>query len=53
MPPAIMIRRLYQAILYLHPRDFRERFAEEMLWIFDEEFAEGNSGRLLLMESAL
>jgi hypothetical protein len=31
-----MKRFLYRFLLYLHPPDFRERFAAEMLWIFDE-----------------
>ncbi len=32
-----MIKRsIYQLLLRLHPAAFQERFAEEMLWIFDE-----------------
>ena len=31
-----MFRSLYRLLLYLHPPLFRQRFAEEMLWIFDE-----------------
>jgi len=31
-----MIRLLYLCLLRLHPRRFRERFAGEMLWIFDQ-----------------
>lgn len=31
-----MIRILYLSLLRLHPPSFRERFAEEMLRIFDE-----------------
>jgi CubicO group peptidase (beta-lactamase class C family) len=31
-----MVRSLYRGLLRLHPAAFRERFAEEMLWIFDE-----------------
>ena len=31
-----MIRALYCSLLRLHPRRFREHFAEEMFWIFDE-----------------
>jgi hypothetical protein len=31
-----VMRSLYLSFLWLHPRSFRERFAEEMLWIFDE-----------------
>jgi hypothetical protein len=29
-------RSLYRALLRLHPSGFRTRFADEMLWIFDE-----------------
>ena len=32
-----MTRLLYRRLLHLHPACFRERFAEEMLWIFDQE----------------
>lgn len=31
-----MIRFLYVCLLRLHPRLFRQRFGEEMLWIFDQ-----------------
>jgi hypothetical protein len=31
-----MTRTLYRFLLRLHPREFREEFAEEMLWIFDQ-----------------
>jgi D-alanyl-D-alanine carboxypeptidase len=31
-----MCRSLYRLLLNLHPPAFRERFAEEMMWIFDE-----------------
>src|SRR5438477_4297040 len=31
-----MTRPLYQCLLRMHPPAFRRRFAEEMLWIFDE-----------------
>jgi hypothetical protein len=30
-----VIRPLYRGLLWLHPTSFEERFAEEMLWIFD------------------
>jgi hypothetical protein len=30
------MRSLYLSLLWLHPRSFRKRFADEMLWIFDE-----------------
>jgi hypothetical protein len=30
-----MIRPLYRSLLWLHPASFEERFAEEMLWIYD------------------
>ncbi len=32
-----MLRLLYRIVLRLHPREFRRRYAEEMLWIFDQE----------------
>src|SRR5678815_3268359 len=41
----VMIRFLYICLLRLHPRQFRQRFADEMLWIFDQT-AE-NRGRLV------
>src|SRR5260370_2634076 len=34
-----MLRALYRGLLYLHPPAFRQRFAEEMLWVFDEAAA--------------
>jgi CubicO group peptidase (beta-lactamase class C family) len=34
-----MCRSLYRLLLNLHPPAFRERFAAEMLWIFDEAAA--------------
>ncbi len=39
-------RMLYRTILHLHPAPFRERFAGEMLWIFDEMFAERGMWKL-------
>jgi hypothetical protein len=40
-------RATYQLLLRIHPAPFRDRFAEEMLWIFDEENQKGHGGRLL------
>ena len=34
-----MTRIFYRALLWLHPPRFRERYAEEMAWIFDETAA--------------
>ena len=31
-----MNRAIYKGLLWLHPASFRNRFADEMLWIFDE-----------------
>ena len=31
-----MLRAVYSVFLALHPAQFRERFAGEMLWIFDQ-----------------
>lgn len=36
-----MTRSLYRSLLWLHPRDFRARFTEEMLWIYDETASAG------------
>jgi hypothetical protein len=41
------LRVIYRAILHLHPPAFRDRFGEEMLWIFDEQTREGRSFQLL------
>jgi hypothetical protein len=30
------VRTLYRLLLQLHPPAFRQRYAEEMLWIFDQ-----------------
>jgi hypothetical protein len=40
-------RVAYRLILRAHPAPFRERFGEEMLWIFDEECSSG-AGRLFV-----
>jgi hypothetical protein len=40
-------RLIYRFILRIHPRLFRERFSDEMLWIFDEECQRGGASRLL------
>jgi hypothetical protein len=41
------VRLFYRALLHLHPVSFRDRFGEEMLWIFDEQTREGRSFHLL------
>jgi len=42
----VIKRRIYQLLLRLHPAAFQERFAEEMLWIFDEMLNDIGSTRL-------
>ncbi|HEV3275778.1 MAG TPA: hypothetical protein VG860_03085 [Terriglobia bacterium] len=42
-----MTRAIYGALLWLHPPHFRERFAAEMLWLFDETVAAEGAGSLL------
>ena len=42
-----MVRSVYASILRLHPRPFRQRFAEEMLWIFDQTMGPRARGALL------
>ena len=46
-----MIRALYSALLRVHPRAFRDRFADEMLCIYDEISA--TAGRGLLFYDAV
>jgi hypothetical protein len=46
-----MMRSLYRFLLSLHPREFREEFAAEMLWIFDE--AAGTLGPIPLLADAV
>jgi hypothetical protein len=41
-----IFRALYRLLLKLHPPAFRERFAAEMLWIFDEAAATQGVSRL-------
>jgi hypothetical protein len=36
-----LCRLAYRAVIHLHPRNFREEFGAEMLWIFDEESRNG------------
>jgi hypothetical protein len=45
-----MKRSLYRCLLWLHPPAFRQRFAEEMLWIFDET---ANTGATRLLADGL
>lgn len=42
------LRLLYRALLHLHPNSFRDRFGEEMLWIFDEQTRQSRSLPLLV-----
>jgi hypothetical protein len=39
-------RRIYRLLLRLHPPAFRERFADEMLWLFDETLADAGLFKL-------
>jgi len=59
-----MMRWIYQGLLWLHPPAFRQQFAGEMLWIFDEAssargvvplFADGviSLGRQWLLRSGM
>jgi hypothetical protein len=40
-------RTLYKTILNLHPAPFRERFSQEMLWIFDETVLDAGASRMV------
>jgi hypothetical protein len=41
------MRFLYALLISLHPPSFRELFAQEMLWIFDEAVNSWGAGSLL------
>jgi hypothetical protein len=41
-----MIRCLYTCLLRIHPAHFRQRFSDEMLWIFDEAAAHRHTAPL-------
>lgn len=42
----MMIRTFYHWLISLHPPVFRERFADELLWIFDESRDASGTGTL-------
>ena len=42
----MIVRTLYRFLLRLHPAAFRERFAEELLWIYDKSLPQQGSPRL-------
>lgn len=41
-----MTRAFYRSLLWLHPPRFRERYAEEMTWIYDETATAGEKAFL-------
>jgi hypothetical protein len=41
------MRFLYSLLISLHPPSFRERFAQEMSWIFEEAASSWGAGSLL------
>jgi hypothetical protein len=43
---ADFIRSSYRLVVRMHPGVFRERFGDEMLWIFDEERRRGATARV-------
>lgn len=45
-----LFRLAYRGIIYLHPRDFREEFGAEMLWIFEEESRQGTAVPRLVLD---
>lgn len=47
-----MTRLLYRCLLRLHPSRFRDKYAEEMLWIFDESRGNRDTSGLLLDAAA-
>jgi hypothetical protein len=47
-----MTRYLYRTLILLHPREFRDCFADEMLWIYDETNLLPFSGVSLVADAA-
>jgi len=47
-----MTRTLYRWLVCLHPPAFRLRFAQELLWIFDES-SDASGGVPLLYDAAI
>lgn len=43
----MIVRDVFRCLLRLHPRGFRDEYAEEMLWVFDEEARRGTPYWLL------
>ncbi|HTH53508.1 MAG TPA: hypothetical protein VL495_06135 [Edaphobacter sp.] len=43
-----LLRIAYRGMLHLYPASFRSEFADEMLWIFDEEVLRGNTTALFV-----
>jgi hypothetical protein len=46
MKRADFLRSSYRLILQMHPGSFRDRFGDEMLWVFDEERQRGRTARV-------
>ena len=42
-----MSRAIYRSLLWLHPAAFRDRFAAEMLWLYDETVGSEGAAALL------
>jgi hypothetical protein len=42
-----MSRAIYRSLLWLHPAAFRDRFAAEMLWLYDETVSAEGAAALL------
>ena len=43
-----MTRLLYSVLIKLHPPSFRKRFAQEMLWIFEDAASSWGAGSLFV-----
>jgi hypothetical protein len=44
----MMMRGVYRCLVWLHPAWFRQRFAEEMIWIFDESAGKWGAAALVV-----
>lgn len=44
----MIMRGLYCRLVWLHPAAFRQRFGEEMIWIFDEAVGRWGAASLVI-----
>ena len=50
---SFIARSLYSGLIRLHPREFRESFGPEMIWIFEETAASPFTGASLVADAGV